>query len=107
MWDLKPFRIYTLCSQEKNYGFSMWDKKFFSLNILGVIILSSVWFLLKTNNQTKLKKKKLKPNRNRFKSIGFGSIQFFRTKIGLARFFCLARVFFRLGFGSVFSVSSL
>ena len=21
MWDLKPFRIFTLCSQEKNYVF--------------------------------------------------------------------------------------
>ena len=29
MWDLKPFSIYTLCSQEKNYVFSMWDKKYF------------------------------------------------------------------------------
>jgi hypothetical protein len=33
MWDLKPFSIYTLCSQEKNYVFSMWDKKNFGLNI--------------------------------------------------------------------------
>ena len=32
MWDLKPFRIYTLFSQEKNYIFSMWDKKRFGLN---------------------------------------------------------------------------
>jgi hypothetical protein len=32
MWDLKPFRIYTLCSQEKSYVFSMWDKKLFGLN---------------------------------------------------------------------------
>jgi hypothetical protein len=50
MWDPKPFSIYTLCSQEKNYffnvgfesfciydlcsqeksyAFSMWDKKIF------------------------------------------------------------------------------
>jgi hypothetical protein len=27
MWDLKPFYIYTLYSQEKNYVFSMWAKK--------------------------------------------------------------------------------
>jgi hypothetical protein len=27
MWDLKTFSIYTLCSQEKNYIFSMWNKK--------------------------------------------------------------------------------
>jgi hypothetical protein len=32
MWDLKPISIYTLCSQEKNYVFSMWDKKLFDLN---------------------------------------------------------------------------
>ena len=32
MWDLKLFRIYTLCSQEKSYV-SMWDKKRFGLNI--------------------------------------------------------------------------
>jgi len=29
MWDLKPISIYTLCSQEKSYVFSMWDKKLF------------------------------------------------------------------------------
>jgi len=27
MWDLKPVRIYILCSQEKNYVFPIWDKK--------------------------------------------------------------------------------
>jgi hypothetical protein len=32
MWDLKPFRLYILCSQEKSYVFSMWDKKPFGLN---------------------------------------------------------------------------
>ena len=32
IWDLKPFSIYTLCSQEKNYIFLMWDKKLFGLN---------------------------------------------------------------------------
>jgi len=32
IWDLKPISIYTLCSQEKNYVFSMWDKKLFGLN---------------------------------------------------------------------------
>ena len=34
MWDLKLFRIYTLCSQEKNYVFSMWDSKPFSIYTL-------------------------------------------------------------------------
>jgi hypothetical protein len=29
MWDLKLISIYTLCSQEKSYVFSMWDKKSF------------------------------------------------------------------------------
>jgi uncharacterized membrane protein (UPF0127 family) len=34
-WDFKPFRIYTLCSQEKkNYVFSMWDLKPFSIYTL-------------------------------------------------------------------------
>ena len=32
MWDSKQFCIYTLCSQEKSYVFSMWDKKNFGLN---------------------------------------------------------------------------
>ena len=44
MWDKKSFglntstkkdnifRIYTLCSKEKNHVFSMWDKKPFGLN---------------------------------------------------------------------------
>jgi hypothetical protein len=27
MWNLKPFSIYTLCSQKQNYVFSMWNKK--------------------------------------------------------------------------------
>ena len=82
---------------------------FFSLNILGVIIFGSVRLLLKTNNQTEFTKKKLKPNRNRFKPTGFGSIQFFRTKTGLARVFLFGSGFFSVGvrFGSVFLVSSL
>ena len=29
MWDLKLVSIYTLCSQEKSYVLSMWDKKLF------------------------------------------------------------------------------
>jgi hypothetical protein len=29
MWDLKPFSIYAFCSQEKSYGFLVWDKKTF------------------------------------------------------------------------------
>jgi hypothetical protein len=32
MWDLKSISIYTLCSQEKSYVFSIWDKKSFGLN---------------------------------------------------------------------------
>jgi hypothetical protein len=34
MWDLKPISIYTLCSQEKNYIFSMWDLKSISIYTL-------------------------------------------------------------------------
>jgi len=34
MWDLKPFSIYTLCSQEKSYVFSMWDLKLFRIYTL-------------------------------------------------------------------------
>jgi len=34
MWDLKLFRICTLCSQEKNYVFSMWNLKPFSIYTL-------------------------------------------------------------------------
>jgi len=42
----------------------------------GVIIFGSVRFLSKKENQTKnlKKKKKLKPNQNRFKPAGFGSV---------------------------------
>jgi hypothetical protein len=32
MKDLKPISIYNLYSQEKNYVFSMWDKKLFDLS---------------------------------------------------------------------------
>ena len=34
MWDLKPFRIDTLYSQEKNYVFSLWNLKPFNIHIL-------------------------------------------------------------------------
>jgi len=34
MWDLKPISIYTLCSQEKSYLFSMWDLKPISIYTL-------------------------------------------------------------------------
>jgi hypothetical protein len=34
MWNLKSFSIDTLCSQEKNYVFSMWDKELLGLNTL-------------------------------------------------------------------------
>jgi len=76
---------------------------------------------IKKSNQTEIfffKKKKPKPNRNRFKPTGFGSVQFgFLEKkpvqTGLARFFRFGSVFsglarfFRFGsvlarFGSVF-----
>jgi hypothetical protein len=49
-------------------------------------------------------KKKPKPNRNRVKPTGFGSVRFFRQKpvqTGLARVFRFWLGF--LGFGSVFS----
>jgi hypothetical protein len=71
------------------------------LLILGLIIFGSVF--IKKNNQIEIKKKK--PNRNRFKPTGFGSVRFFWTKTGLARFFFL--FFFRFGFSSVFSVLGL
>jgi len=58
---------------------------------VGVIIFGSVRFLSK-----KITKPKLKKNQNRFKPTGFGSVRFFRTKTGLARFFF---VFFRFRFG--------
>jgi hypothetical protein len=59
---------------------------------------------IKTNNQTKIKKKQ---NRNRVKPTGFGL--FFRAKTGSTRFglvFLVLAWFFRfwLGFGSVSSV---
>jgi hypothetical protein len=38
--------------------------------------------------------KKNKPNRSQFKPTGFGSVRFFWTKTGLARFFLVWLVFF-------------
>jgi len=32
MWDLKPISVYTLCSNEKNHVFSMYDKNHFGLH---------------------------------------------------------------------------
>ena len=63
-----------------------------------MIIFDSVRFLSKKNNQTKIffLKKKLKPNRNRVKPTGFGSVRFFRTKTGSNRFGSVFRVW--LGF---------
>jgi hypothetical protein len=63
-------------------------------------------------------KKKPKSNRNCFKPTGFGSVILEQKPVfliwlgffSLTLFFCLARffsVFFRFGFGSVFSVSGL
>ena len=67
-----------------------------------MIIFGSVRFLSKKVTKPKFffLKKKPKPNRNRVKPTGFGSVRFgvFRAKTGLARFFR-----FWLGFGSVFS----
>jgi len=84
---------------------------------IGVIIFGSVRFLSKKVTKPKLffLKKKPKPNRNRVKPTGFGSVQFFRVKTGSNRFgsvfpvllgfFGLARFFFlifcRFRFGSV------
>jgi hypothetical protein len=44
MWDLKPSSIYTLCSQEKNYVFSMWGLKSFSKYSKKKVIFS-IWDL--------------------------------------------------------------
>ena len=57
---------------------------------------------IKKSNQTEFFffKKKPKPNRNRFKPTGFGSVRFLRAKTGLARFFRFGSVLAR--FGSVF-----
>ena len=66
------------------------------------MIIFGLVFIKKKVTKPKLKKK----NRNRFKPTGFGSIPFFRTKIGsnqfgsvLARFFSFCLNFF--GFFSV------
>jgi hypothetical protein len=94
-----------------------------------VIIFGSVF--IKKNNQTEIFffKKNPKPNRNRVKPTGFGSVRFFRAKTGsnrfgsvfpvLARFSRFWLGFFRfwlgffrfglvfpvwLGFGSIFPV---
>jgi hypothetical protein len=70
----------------------------------GWFFLFGLVFIKKT---IKLKfKKKMKINWNRFKPIGFGSVQFFWTKpvqTGFARFFRFGSVFsgFLFGFGSV------
>jgi hypothetical protein len=60
---------------------------------------------IKKNNQTEIFfLKKLKPNRNRFKPTGFGSVRFFRTKTGSNRFGSFFPVWLGFfGFGSVFS----
>jgi hypothetical protein len=81
-----------------------------------VIIFGSVRFLSKKSNQTVFFLKK-KPNRNRFKPTGFGSVILEQKPVqtGLARFFRFGSVFFLVwlgfflwfGFGSVFSVSGL
>ena len=67
-----------------------------------MIIFGSVRFLSKKVTKPKLffLKKKPKPNRNRVKPTGFGSVRFLGQKpvqTGLARFF----FWFFVGFGSV------
>jgi hypothetical protein len=63
------------------------------------------------NNQTEIILKKLKPNRNRVKPTGFGSVWFFREKTGSNRFgsvfpvFSVLALFFR--FGSVLRFGSI
>ena len=53
-----------------------------------MIIFGSVWFLSKKVTKPKLFffEKKPKPNRNRVKPTGFGSVRFFRAKTGSNRF---------------------
>jgi len=70
-----------------------------------VIIFGSVRFLSKKVTKPKLFFLKKKPNRNRVKPTGFGSVRFFRAKTGSNRFgsvFPVLARFFR--FGSVFPV---
>jgi hypothetical protein len=73
--------------------------------LLGVIIFDSVWFLSKKVTKPKnFFEKKPKPNRNRVKPTGFGSVWFGflgqkPVQTGLARFFWFWLGF--LGFGSV------
>ena len=78
---------------------------------IGMIIFGSVRFLSKKVTKPKLFffEKKPKPNRNRVKPTGFGSVRFFRAKTGSNRFGLVFPVFARFGsvfsgFGSVFSV---
>jgi hypothetical protein len=64
-----------------------------------VIIFGSVRFLYKKSNQTDFKKKP-KPNRNRFKPTGFGSVFLAQNQFKLV-WLGFFPVFFGLGFGSV------
>ena len=69
------------------------------------IIFGSVRFLSKKVTKPKLFFLKKKPNRNRVKPTGFGSVRFFRAKTSSNRFgsvFPVLAWFFR--FGSVFPV---
>jgi hypothetical protein len=66
-----------------------------------VIIFGSVRFLSKKVTKPKFFfEKKPKPNRNRVKPTGFGSVRFFRAKTGSNRFGSFFFWFF-VGFGSV------
>jgi hypothetical protein len=76
---------------------------------VGVIIFGSVRFLSKKVTKPKFffLKKKPKPNRNRVKPTGFGSVRFgfFRAKTGSNRFGSVFPVLARFSrFGSVFPV---
>jgi hypothetical protein len=59
-----------------------------------MIIFSSLWFLLKTSNQTEIKKKKTEPKPVQTDRFRFGFLGQKPIQTGLARFF---------RFGSVFS----
>jgi hypothetical protein len=45
MWNLKYISIYTLCSQEKNYVFSMWDNKLFWFKYFNLKIENSLVYI--------------------------------------------------------------
>jgi hypothetical protein len=46
---LKPYNIYALCSQEKSYVFSMWDKKYFWLKYFNLEEKDSIFLIWDKN----------------------------------------------------------